>query len=106
MTASCPTCGLDDLGFKSRSARACRDPWHGDDHLRKPPVLGTAENDGLREQMRRLVDWVYLYALEGHGGWPDRSTITDPLIQLAAKRPPTQEDADRFKAGAALKSFT
>lgn len=64
-----------------------------------------AENERLAGALFRIVDWTMLYATEGTS-WPDRTTITDPLIQLAAKRPPTQADADRFKAGAVLKSFT
>lgn len=33
----CPTCGRSDAEYsrKSRPWR-CNDPWHGDDHLRKP----------------------------------------------------------------------
>jgi len=52
--------------------------------------------------LHALVDWVYLYALEGEA-WPDRKTIADPLIRLAGERAPTQEDADRFKAGEGLR---
>lgn len=49
-----------------------------------------------------LVDWVHIYTTEGHSwiGAPE----ADRLIALAARKP-TQADAERFKSGAALKSF-
>lgn len=50
-----------------------------------------------------LVDWVHIYATEGHS-WID-TPEADKLIELA-QREPTQDDAERFKARAALKSFS
>lgn len=43
-----------------------------------------------------LVDWVHLYATEGHS-WISRGT-TDKLVRLAV-RAPTQADADYLKTG-------
>ena len=55
------------------------------------------------EVERRLIDWTYLYATEGHGGWPDYQTISRHLIDVAHQRPPEQADAKRFKAGEPLR---
>lgn len=54
------------------------------------------------EPLRTLVDWVHLYATEGHS-WISTHTA-DKLIALSARKP-TQADADLFKRGASLKDF-
>lgn len=59
----------------------------------------------LRACLPRLVDWTHLYALEG-ASWPDRKTISEPLIRLATSREPTQDDAEQFKLGTSLFRFS
>lgn len=71
-------------------------------HEPQPSRIDAAA-EPTREEMRRLVDWTMLYATEGEQ-WPDSKTISDPLILLAAQDP-TQDDADKFKAGATLKQL-
>jgi hypothetical protein len=41
----CPTCNMTDVGYSVYVEGWCRDPWHGDDHLRQPLSLNI-ENKG------------------------------------------------------------
>lgn len=34
----CPTCNMTDAGYSVYIEGWCRDPWHGDDHLRAASV--------------------------------------------------------------------
>ncbi|MFZ5713074.1 MAG: hypothetical protein ACOY3N_09560 [Bradyrhizobium sp.] len=74
--------------------------------LRDEVNQARAQVEDAAATMRRLVDWTYLYALEGQGGWPDSKTIADPLIRLATARAATQEDAEQFKLGSSLSRFS
>jgi hypothetical protein len=39
----CPTCNMTDAGYSVYIKGWCRDPWHGDDHLRRSRSIPSTE---------------------------------------------------------------
>lgn len=92
-----PSGGSADVGSlrKARAALAAPQPTTAD----HSHASLQARVEKLEALLPRLVDWVHLYATEGHS-WISETT-TSRLIALAV-RAPAQADADHFKNNGSL----
>lgn len=99
---SCGACGMeqpyDDISLLKAELAEWKQAASVEADLRRE-FLARAEQaerrvEELERRERWLIDWVYLYATEGHS-WISKKT-SDKLIALSS-RAPTQADADHLK---------
>lgn len=104
--ARCPTCNMTDAGYSVYIKGWCRDPWHGDDHLRASSPPATQIGGGVeaaREAIDRCIQVVAEQRCER--GTPWDLACTTILDKLRALAPKPQRSVARAFYGAECPSY-